>query len=158
MFFCSHLLLTFFPSLLYTQHHVLTETHRVVSTFVDLSKRKTEISQGSKYSDPLLWRSGVVNFFWSSLRYFTPSFPVPVHFRSSPAVWVYWLDLIRKATHLWPAVRQNSPQWKWESSGQRNWYYTFQFFFFNESAQMSTILCFSTNMGCCVYVNKEKIT
>ncbi len=27
----------------------------------------------------------------------------------------------------------------------------FQFFFFNKSAKMSTILCFSVNMGCCVY-------
>ncbi len=31
----------------------------------------------------------------------------------------------------------------------------FQFFFFNKSAKMSTILCFSVNMGCCVY-NEEK--
>ncbi len=26
----------------------------------------------------------------------------------------------------------------------------FQFFFFNKSSKMSTILCFSVNMGCCV--------
>ncbi len=32
----------------------------------------------------------------------------------------------------------------------------FQFFFFNKSAKMSTILCFSVNMGCCVYINEEK--
>ncbi len=33
----------------------------------------------------------------------------------------------------------------------------FQFFFFNKSAKMSTILCFSVNMGCCVYINEEKM-
>ncbi len=33
----------------------------------------------------------------------------------------------------------------------------FQFFLFNKSAKMSTILCFSVNMGCCVYINEEKI-
>ncbi len=27
---------------------------------------------------------------------------------------------------------------------------------FNKSAKMSTILCFSVNMGCCVYINEEK--
>ncbi len=32
----------------------------------------------------------------------------------------------------------------------------FQFFFFNKSAKMSTILCFSVNMGCCVYINEKK--
>lgn len=32
----------------------------------------------------------------------------------------------------------------------------FQFFFFNKSAKMSTILCFSVSMGCCVYINEEK--
>ncbi len=32
----------------------------------------------------------------------------------------------------------------------------FQFFFFNKSAKMSTILCFSVNMECCVYINEEK--
>ncbi len=32
----------------------------------------------------------------------------------------------------------------------------FKFFFFNKSAKMSTILCFSVNMGCCVYINEEK--
>ncbi len=32
----------------------------------------------------------------------------------------------------------------------------FQFFFFNKSAKMSTILCFYVNMGCCVYINEEK--
>ncbi len=32
----------------------------------------------------------------------------------------------------------------------------FQFFFFNKSAKMSTSLCFSVNMGCCVYINEEK--
>ncbi len=32
----------------------------------------------------------------------------------------------------------------------------FQFFFFNKSAKMSTILCFSVNMGCYVYINEEK--
>ncbi len=32
----------------------------------------------------------------------------------------------------------------------------FQFFFFNKSAKMSTILCFSVNMGCCVYINEGK--
>ncbi len=35
-------------------------------------------------------------------------------------------------------------------------YVIFQFFFFNKSAKMSTILCFSVNMGCCVYINEEK--
>ncbi len=29
-------------------------------------------------------------------------------------------------------------------------------FLFNKSAKMSTILCFSVNMGCCVYINEEK--
>ncbi len=32
----------------------------------------------------------------------------------------------------------------------------FQFFFFNKSAKMSTILFFSVNMGFCVYINEEK--
>ncbi len=32
----------------------------------------------------------------------------------------------------------------------------FQFFYFNKSAKMSTILCFSVNMGCCVYINEKK--
>ncbi len=32
----------------------------------------------------------------------------------------------------------------------------FQFFFFNKSAKMSTIQCFSVSMGCCVYINEEK--
>ncbi len=31
----------------------------------------------------------------------------------------------------------------------------FQFFFFNKSAKMSTILCFSVNMGCCVYIEEK---
>ncbi len=30
-----------------------------------------------------------------------------------------------------------------------------QFFFFNKSAKMSTILCFSVNMGCCVYIEEK---
>ncbi len=33
----------------------------------------------------------------------------------------------------------------------------FQFFFFNKSAKMSTILCFSVNMGCCVYIEEKKM-
>ncbi len=33
---------------------------------------------------------------------------------------------------------------------------TFKFFFFNKSAKMSTSLCFSVNMGCCVYINEEQ--
>ncbi len=37
-----------------------------------------------------------------------------------------------------------------------NHHVIFQFFFFNKSAKMSTILCFSVNMGCCVYINEEK--
>ncbi len=32
----------------------------------------------------------------------------------------------------------------------------FQFFFFNKSAKMPTLLCFSVNMGCCVYIKEEK--
>ena len=32
----------------------------------------------------------------------------------------------------------------------------FQFFFLNKSAKISTISCFSVNMGCCVYINEEK--
>ncbi len=32
----------------------------------------------------------------------------------------------------------------------------FQVFFFNKSEKMTTILCFSVNMGCCVYINEEK--
>ncbi len=32
----------------------------------------------------------------------------------------------------------------------------FQFLFLNKSVKMSTILCFSVNMGCCVYINEEK--
>ncbi len=33
----------------------------------------------------------------------------------------------------------------------------FSFSFFNKSAKMSIILCFSVNMGCCVYINEEKM-
>jgi len=32
----------------------------------------------------------------------------------------------------------------------------FQFFFFNKCAEMSTILCFSVKMVCCVYNNEGK--
>jgi len=32
----------------------------------------------------------------------------------------------------------------------------FQFFLFNKSAKMSTVLCFSVNMGRCVYNNEGK--
>ncbi len=40
---------------MYTQHPILTEKHRIVDIFADLlKKRKTEISHGPKYSDPLL--------------------------------------------------------------------------------------------------------
>ncbi len=45
---------SFFSSLMYTQHPILTEKHRIVDIFADLLKRKTEISHGPKYSDPLL--------------------------------------------------------------------------------------------------------
>ncbi len=44
----------FFSELMYTQHPILTEKHRIVDIFADLLKRKTEISHGPKYSDPLL--------------------------------------------------------------------------------------------------------
>ncbi len=33
----------------------------------------------------------------------------------------------------------------------------FQFFLFYKSAKMSTILFFSINMGCCVYINEENL-
>ncbi len=39
---------------MYTQHPILTEKYRIVDIFADLLKRKTEISHGPKYSDPLL--------------------------------------------------------------------------------------------------------
>ncbi len=39
---------------MYTQHPILTEKHRIVDIFADFKKRKTEISHGPKYSDPLL--------------------------------------------------------------------------------------------------------
>ncbi len=32
----------------------------------------------------------------------------------------------------------------------------FQFLFSYKYAKMSTILCFSVNMGCCVYINEEE--
>ncbi len=43
------------------------------------------------------------------------------------------------------------------AKGLNTWdHVIFQFFFFNKSAKMSTILCFSVNMGFCVYINEEK--
>ncbi len=39
---------------MYTQHPILTEKHRIIDIFADLLKKKTEISHGPKYSDPLL--------------------------------------------------------------------------------------------------------
>ncbi len=54
---CENNLSSFFSSLMYTQHPILTEKHRIVDIFSDLLKKKTEISHGPKYSDPLLWHS-----------------------------------------------------------------------------------------------------
>ncbi len=44
---------------MYTQHPILTEKHRIVDIFADLLKKKNWniLSNGPKYSDPLLWHS-----------------------------------------------------------------------------------------------------
>ncbi len=49
----AKIICSFFSSM-YTQHPILTEKHRIVDIFADLLKKKTEISHGPKYSDPLL--------------------------------------------------------------------------------------------------------
>ncbi len=53
------------------------------------------------------------------------------------STWVKYMSVTAKGLNTWDHV-------------------IFQFFFFNKSANMSTILCFSVNMGCCVYINEEK--
>lgn len=43
LLYCSHLLKSFvhfFSSLMYTQHPILTEKHRIVDIFADLLKKK----------------------------------------------------------------------------------------------------------------------
>ncbi len=72
---------------MYTQHPILTEKHRIVDIFADLLKRKTEISHGPKYSDPLLcdthiFNSGAVHFFLIILE-------MVLHLHLSPAVFDY---------------------------------------------------------------------
>ncbi len=52
--------------------------------------------------------------------------------------------------------RKPSPECSGPQTGPKVYHVIFQFFFFNKSAKMSTILCFSVNMGCCVYINEEK--
>ncbi len=53
------------------------------------------------------------------------------------STWVKYMSVTAKGLNTWDHV-------------------IFQFFFFNKSAKMSTILCFSVNMECCVYINEGK--
>ncbi len=58
---------------------------------------------------------------------------------------------------LMAVLNQKGASTKYWAKGLNTWdHVIFQFFFFNKSAKMSTILCFSVNMGCCVYINEEK--
>ncbi len=102
LLYCSHLLksfkFVFFSSLMYTQHPILTEKHRIVDIFADLLKKKnwniTWSSVFRPFAVTLIYLTQVLSISsdhpWDGS---TPSF-------ESSCVWLYWLDLIRKATHL----------------------------------------------------------
>ncbi len=67
LLYCSHLLKSFkfgfFSSLMYTQHPILTEKHRIVDIFADLLKKKNFRSIQTLCCDTHIFNSGAVHFF-----------------------------------------------------------------------------------------------
>ncbi len=83
---------------MYTQHHHIDRKHRIVDIFADLLKKKKlkyhMVLSIQPFAVTLIYLTQVLSISsdhpWDGS---TPSF-------ESSCVWLYWLDLIRKATHL----------------------------------------------------------
>ncbi len=101
LLYCSHLLKSFkfifFLINVHTAPHIdrKTQNCRHFCRFIKKEKLKYHmvLSIQTPCCDTHIFNSGAVHFFWSSLRWFYT-------FIESSCVWLYWLDLIRKATDL----------------------------------------------------------
>ncbi len=104
---------------MYTQHPILTEKQNCWHFCRFIKKEKLKYHMVLSIQRPLLWLIYLTQVLSISSDHpwdgSTPSF-------ESSCVWLYWLDLIRKATHLsiQDLTAHSACQSKWESWGQRN--------------------------------------
>ncbi len=103
LLYCSHLLKSFkfifFLINVHTAPHIDRKTQNCwhFCRFIKKEKLKYHmvLSIQTLCCDTHIFNSGAVHFFWSSLRWFYTFIWVQLCL-----YWLYWLDLIRKATHL----------------------------------------------------------